>query len=109
MASANSAGVDVMWDASNSRFSTRDGLAYLQYTMKTAQKNQKVMDLVHTYVPPTKRGTGIAAHLCKAAFQHAQQHGLLVIPTCSYISGAFLPRNPMWKDVVFTADQKPAQ
>ncbi|MCO5584657.1 hypothetical protein L7F22_038588 [Adiantum nelumboides] len=82
MAAANS---EVVWDAANSRFATRDGLAYLQYTMLS--RNQKsLMDMIHTYVPPSKRGSGIAALLCAAAFQHAQQHGLLVIPTCSYIS-----------------------
>eukprot|EP00250_Pteridium_aquilinum_P033234 c5351_g1_i1 orf=244-594(-) len=104
MGSANS---DVVWDASNSRFATSDGLAYLQYSVLS--KNQKqVLDLVHTYVPPSKRGSGTAARLCLAAFKHAQQHGFLVIPSCSYISDTFLPRNSMWKDVVFTPDQKPA-
>lgn len=105
---ASAANSEVVWDASNSRFATRDGLAYLQY--RILFRNQKpVMDMVHTYVPPSKRGSGIAALLCVAAFQHAQQHGLLVIPTCSYISDTFLPRNAMWRSLVFTADQNPVE
>ncbi|KAH7404575.1 hypothetical protein KP509_15G032700 [Ceratopteris richardii] len=95
---------EVLWDASNSRFATKDGLAYLQYIIQC--KNHKpVMDLVHTYVPPSKRGGGVAARLCAAAFEHAQKNGYLVIPTCSYISETFLPRNAMWKEIIFTPDQ----
>ena len=45
-----------------------------------------VMDLIHTFVPPSKRGLGLASHLCVAAFQHAQSHSLSIIPTCSYVS-----------------------
>jgi hypothetical protein len=44
------------------------------------------MDMVHTYVPGSKRGLGLAARLCDAAFAHARSHGMRVIPTCSYIS-----------------------
>ena len=44
------------------------------------------MDMVHTYVPGSKRGRGLAARLCDAAFAHARSHGMRVIPTCSYIS-----------------------
>mgnify|MGYP002775730856 FL=1 len=76
----------VLWDPSKKRFSTSDGLAYLQYTLRSVKKDEKAMDLVHTFVPSSKRGTGIAAHLCEAAFQHAKEHGFSVIPTCSYVS-----------------------
>jgi predicted GNAT family acetyltransferase len=44
------------------------------------------MDMVHTYVPGSKRGLGLAARLCAAAFAHARSHDMRIIPTCSYIS-----------------------
>ncbi|CAI0393113.1 unnamed protein product [Linum tenue] len=44
------------------------------------------MDIVHTFVPPSKRGLGMASHLCVAAFRHAGANSISVIPSCSYVS-----------------------
>ncbi|EXC01106.1 hypothetical protein L484_025477 [Morus notabilis] len=73
----------IAWNEAQRRFETEDKKAYLQYALRD---DGKVMDLVHTYVPPSKRGLGLASHLCVAAFDHAKSHSLSVIPTCSYIS-----------------------
>jgi len=45
-----------------------------------------VMDMVHTYVPQSKCGQGLAARFCDAAFAHARARGMRVLPTCSYIT-----------------------
>ena len=55
------------------------------------------MDLYHTYVPEVFRGRGVAERLCKAAFEYAKANGLPVIPSCSYISGAYLKRHPEYE------------
>lgn len=60
----------------------------------------KEIDLYHTYVPEVFRGKGIAEALCKAAFEHAKAGGLTVIPSCSYISGAYLTRHPEYEPLV---------
>ena len=52
------------------------------------------LDLYHTYVPEVFRGRGMAEKLCKAAFEYAKANGLTVIPSCSYISDAYLKRHP---------------
>ena len=57
----------------------------------------KELDLYHTYVPEVFRGRGIAEKLCKAAFEHAKAAGLTVIPSCSYISDAYLKRHPEYE------------
>jgi hypothetical protein len=44
------------------------------------------MDVLHTFVPASKRGLGLASKLCIAAFTHARDHNMLVLPTCSYVS-----------------------
>lgn len=81
---------NIVWDATKRRFATEDGLAYLEYKLRGSNsKGKQVMDVVHTYVPAKKRGLGIAGELCKAAFIHAKDHDMLVIPTCTYVSVSF--------------------
>ena len=57
------------------------------------------IDLYHTYVPEVFRGRGIAEKLCKAAFEYAKADGLTVVPSCSYISGAYLKRHPEYQSL----------
>ena len=85
---------NIVWDAAKRRFATEDGLAYLEYKLRGSNsKGKQVMDVVHTYVPAKKRGLGIAGELCKAAFTHAKDHDMLVIPTCTYVSVSFHDQN----------------
>ena len=51
------------------------------------------MMLVHTEVPPHLEGHGIASTLVNAAFQHARERGLDVLPVCSYVRG-WVQRHP---------------
>ena len=51
------------------------------------------IDLYHTYVPEVFRGRGVAEKLCKVAFEYAKARQLTVIPSCSYVSGAYLKRH----------------
>ncbi len=59
-----------------------------------------VLDLHHTYVPETFRGRGFAERLCQAAFEYAKAQRLTVIPSCPYISGAYLKRHPEYQPLV---------
>ena len=54
----------------------------------------KEIDLYHTYVPEVFRGRGLAEKLCQAAFEYAKQETLTVVPSCPYISTAYLRRHP---------------
>lgn len=58
------------------------------------------IDLYHTYVPEVFRGRGVAERLCRAAFEYATRERLTVVPSCSYISGAYLKRHPEYEPVV---------
>jgi predicted GNAT family acetyltransferase len=51
------------------------------------------MMLVHTEVPSQLEGRGIAAALVKAAFQHAADSGMDVLPVCSYVR-SWVRRHP---------------
>jgi len=66
-------------------------VAHLDYSL---DKNSDSMDLYHTFVPPSLRGGGIAAKLCDHAFDYADEKGFKIVPSCSYVSDAYLRKNP---------------
>ena len=67
------------------------------------RQQDKTLDLYHTYVPEVFRGHGIAETLCKAGFEYAKANWLSVIPSCSYISEAYLKRHPEYEPIVTRA------
>ncbi|XP_058091308.1 acetyltransferase At1g77540 [Magnolia sinica] len=93
----------IVWNESQNRFETEDKKAFLEYEVRNGGK---VMDILHTFVPSSKRGQGLASHLCISALNHAKAHSMSVIPTCSYVSDTFLPRNPSWNSLVYAEDLK---
>ena len=64
------------------------------------RQHAKELELYHTYVPEVFRGKGIAEKLCKAGFEYAKATGLIVVPSCSYITDAYLKRHPEYEPLV---------
>ncbi|XVF64552.1 hypothetical protein PTKIN_Ptkin09bG0177800 [Pterospermum kingtungense] len=91
----------IVWNETQRRFETEDKKAYIEYVLR---HDSKVMDIIHTFVPSSKRGMGLASHLCVAAFNHAKSQSLSIIPSCSYVSDTFLPRNPSWNTLLYSED-----
>jgi len=58
-----------------------------------------VMNIVHTEVPRSARGHGIAAVLVDAALAHARAQGLRVQPSCSYVR-SHMRRHPETMDLL---------
>jgi len=63
-------------------------LALLQY-----REHDGNIDLMHTEVPESHQGQGLADKLAKAALDYAKQNQLKVIPTCRFVR-AYLKRHP---------------
>lgn len=84
-AAAQAEAPKIVWNENQRRFETEDKEAYIEYVLRN---DGKVMDLVHTYVPRSKRGLGMASHLCVAALNHAKSHSISIVPTCSYVSAS---------------------
>ena len=63
--------------------------AFVEYR----RPDERTLDLVHTLTPPAARGKGIAGVLVRTALEYAREHGLRVIPTCSYVA-SYLERHP---------------
>ena len=51
------------------------------------------MMLVHTEVPRLLEGRGIASALVRATFDYAGEHGIEVLPVCSYVR-VWVQRHP---------------
>ena len=88
--------LEVLHDPASQRFCVKlEGYeACLMYRLAGHE-----IDFYHTYVPEVFRGRGIAEKLCQAAFEHAKAKGLTVIPSCAYISGAYLKRHPEYESL----------
>jgi len=87
---------EVVHNPQTARFELRaqGQLAFAQYELIDG-----VMWLVHTETPPALRGHGLAAHVVRAALDHARTNGLRVRPACSYVR-AYLRRHPEAQDLV---------
>lgn len=69
-------------------------VASLEYTL-----TGRVLGLLHTDVPDTLRGTGIASSLAKVALDWAREHNLKVDVTCPFVAG-YLKTHPEYSDLV---------
>ncbi len=88
--------IDVVHNAPGQRFEARvDGaLAYAAYRAEPG-----VLRMIHTDVPPHLEGRGIAGELVRVALQYARDHGLKVIPACSYVRG-YMRKRPETLDLL---------
>ncbi len=69
-------------DAAASRFQAdvNGGVAECVYRLQGT-----LINIVHTEVPSSAEGRGVAAALVKAALTHAREQGWTVRPSCSYV------------------------
>ena len=73
----------------------RDGhVAYLEYTLAG-----KVLQLIHSEVPPALRGRGLASELAHSALEWAREQGLKVDVVCPSVN-AYLEKHPEYSDLI---------
>jgi predicted GNAT family acetyltransferase len=80
----------------NGRFEIeRDGaVAFLEYTLAGS-----ILELIHTEVPESMRGTGVAASLAESALQWARAHHVRVDVICPSVA-EYLSKHPEYSDLV---------
>ena len=83
-------------NAQNQRFElpVGEGLAFLSYRWQNGR-----LALMHTEVPESAEGKGIAKELVKFAFETAKQQQRQVLVYCPYVS-TFLKRHPEYEYLV---------
>jgi predicted GNAT family acetyltransferase len=73
----------------------QDGhVAYLQYTIAG-----HVLALIHTEIPESLRGTGIASTLAKTALDWARENHMKVDVVCPFVAG-YLQTHPEYSDLI---------
>ena len=73
----------------------RDGqIAYLEYTLAG-----KVLQLIHTEVPESLRGHGLASELAKSALDWARENKVKVDVICPSVA-EYLEKHPEYSDLV---------
>ena len=73
----------------------QDGhVAYLQYTIAG-----HVLVLIHTEIPESLRGTGIASTLAKTALDWARENHMKVDVVCPFVAG-YLQTHPEYSDLI---------
>ena len=66
--------------------------AFVHYAIRQQQFANKIMDLLHVFVPTKYRGKRLAERIVFKAFKIAEDHNMRVRPTCSYVRDTFLRR-----------------
>ncbi|MFO1304093.1 MAG: GNAT family N-acetyltransferase [Burkholderiales bacterium] len=86
----NPPAIDIVHNARESRFEARlpDGLCRADY-----RRVGNTLHMVHTEVPSSARGRGIAGRVVAAAADYAEAEGLKLMPLCSYVR-AWFSRHP---------------
>ena len=88
--------IEVVHNAREHRFEARvNGL----HCEASYEMIDGVMWMMHTGVPGSLEGRGIAAQLVRAALAHARAQGLKVHPACSYVR-AYMLRRPETLDLM---------
>jgi predicted GNAT family acetyltransferase len=68
--------------------------AYITYR----ELDPKLLELNHTYVPPERRGGGIASQLTARALEYARERGFRVVPSCPFVA-AYIERHPEYREL----------
>lgn len=68
-------------------------IAHIEYRWKKG-----AMVIMHTWVPPSGRGQGVAVELIKYVLDYVRIHGLKIIPYCPFTAD-YIKEHPEYEDL----------
>lgn len=88
--------IQVQHDDKQSKFyaEVEGGEAVIGY-----EKRGDTYDLLHTFVPPSLRGQGVADDLARQTLDQIRSKGGKIVPSCPFIH-SFVERHQEYKDLV---------
>ena len=69
-------------------------VAFLEYALAGT-----ILELIHTEVPASMKGTGVASSLAETALQWAREHQVKVDVICPFVAG-YLSKHPEFSDLL---------
>jgi predicted GNAT family acetyltransferase len=90
--------MNIHHDSANQEFTagTTDEQAELAYSLPAAG----VIDFVHTFVPESQRGQGVADKLAEAALAYARQQHLRVRTSCEFMASYVQRHHQQYADLL---------
>jgi predicted GNAT family acetyltransferase len=90
--------MNIKHDSANQEFTTgpTDQQAELAYSLPAAG----VIDFVHTFVPESQRGQGVAEELAQAALAYARQEHLQVRTSCEFMASYVQRHHQQYADLL---------
>ena len=93
--------MQVINNSKNQRFEVRDELHLSELQYRTLDNT---MYLMHTEVPESMSGKGIASSLAKSAFAYAEESGYSIVAYCPFVVG-YIKKHPEYLSLVNQALQ----
>jgi predicted GNAT family acetyltransferase len=90
--------MNIHHDSANQEFTTdtTDEQAELAYSLPAAG----VIDFVHTFVPESQRGQGVADKLAEAALAYAREQHLRVRTSCEFMASYVQRHHQQYADLL---------
>lgn len=76
-------------------------IAFIEYKFK----DDKLLLLIHTEVPPELEGKGVASAIVQKTLQYAKDNNIKIIPHCSFVL-SYLEKHPEWNDIIAPKQHK---
>ncbi len=70
-----------------------------QIAIITYEKQGNTLKLIHTEVPETLKGKGIASQMVKKVLNSIQNSGYKMDPVCPFIK-SYVEKHPEWKSIL---------
>ena len=70
-----------------------------EYAIINYKQSGNVFNLIHTEVAEPLEGNGVGAALVEKTLHYLEDHGLKMVPSCSYVQH-YLNKHPEWNKLV---------